>query len=206
VGTHYETLGVGRGATGDEVRRAYLERARALHPDRTGHAGGSASPRAMQDVNEAWRVLRDPGQRAAYDRALDARAAPAPPGPRPAPEPDDLDRPYPGRPVEPGDVGMSLVRGLPWLVVLALLGLIFVFTAFAGGGGGTADRIRPSDLVGGCVQGQRGGAVMAVPCSGPNEGRVDLVVDRASRCPSGTSAVPMQAHDAWLCLRPATSP
>jgi hypothetical protein len=118
---------------------------------------------------------------------------------------DDLDRPFPARPAEPGDVGLSFVRGLPWVVMAVVLALIFVFTAFAGGSGEGEDRLRSSDLVGSCVQVQRGAGVVAVPCSGPNEGRVDLVASRSSRCPSGSSATPMPGEESWLCLRPAGS-
>ncbi|HUF33975.1 MAG TPA: DnaJ domain-containing protein [Acidimicrobiales bacterium] len=202
MATHYQTLGVGRGATAGEVRQAYLHRARALHPDRAAAQGETATPRAMQDVNEAWRVLGDPVRRAAYDRSLDVAAAPMG-GPRDA---DDVDRPYVGRQAVPGDVGLSFVRGLPWIVALLVLGIIFVFTAFAGGSGDGDERVRPSDLVGGCVQVQRGADVVAVPCTEPNEGRVDLVVHRSSRCPSDSSATPMAADGVWLCLRDANAP
>lgn len=65
--THYETLGVARSASPDEVRAAYRAAARDHHPD----AGGD--PHRMQAVNAAWRVLGDPVRRAAYDRSLDAR-------------------------------------------------------------------------------------------------------------------------------------
>ena len=65
-GTHYQLLGVAPTASVDEIRAAYRRLARALHPD--AH-GGVAAP-AMASVNEAWRVLSDPGRRANYDAAL----------------------------------------------------------------------------------------------------------------------------------------
>jgi ferric-dicitrate binding protein FerR (iron transport regulator) len=79
---HYKVLGVARDADVDTIKRAFREKAKHCHPDRT------ASPRAeeaFRAVYEAWRVLRDPGRRAAYDRALAGyRSAPSP-LPRPAP-------------------------------------------------------------------------------------------------------------------------
>ena len=93
--THYEVLGVGPGASADELRRAYLALARRHHPD---VAGGSAE--RMQALTAAWSVLGDPARRAAYDRSL---GAPTPPGAEPfrpfddspAPDPlDQLDVPY----------------------------------------------------------------------------------------------------------------
>ncbi|NLV56543.1 MAG: J domain-containing protein [Acidimicrobiales bacterium] len=90
---HYEVLGIGSGADPAEIRRAYVKQARRFHPD--AHAGRTAAERAhaerrMRDVNEAWRVLSDPGRRRAYDerRTLAdppraSRARPAGPGWRP---------------------------------------------------------------------------------------------------------------------------
>jgi hypothetical protein len=60
---HYQRLGVGPTASADEIRAAYRTLARQLHPDTQG---GTASPE-MAAVNEAWRVLSDPGRRALYD-------------------------------------------------------------------------------------------------------------------------------------------
>lgn len=63
--THYEVLGVRPEAGSEEIRAAYLRLARRLHPD---HEGGSDE--AMQAVNAAWQVLRDPVRRQAYDREI----------------------------------------------------------------------------------------------------------------------------------------
>jgi curved DNA-binding protein CbpA len=85
--TYYDRLGVAPTATAADIRSAYRDLARALHPDR---ANGSPSPR-MAAVNEAWSVLGDPARRAEYDATLAReramRARPARPAPRPAPRP-----------------------------------------------------------------------------------------------------------------------
>lgn len=62
---HYERLGVARDAVEGEVTRAFRRMARTTHPD----VGGDAA--AFAELVEAYRVLRDPTERAAYDRALD---------------------------------------------------------------------------------------------------------------------------------------
>lgn len=210
--THYDVLGVATTADTAEVRRAYLARARLLHPDRSSGmpaATAAERSRAMQDVNEAWRVLRAPASRAAYDARLAGPSGPRRPngaGPaRRPPGPDvDLDpRPYYERPEGMVDPSASIIRSLPWMVVLVVLGAIFVFTAFAGGGGG-GPRSRPSssDLVGRCVQSQQGIGVVAVPCDGPSEGRVDLVVSRQSQCAEDTTIRAVPGEGTWVCLRP----
>lgn len=67
---HYEVLGVPEGASGPEIRRAYLTAARTHHPD--FHAADDPATRAghaarMQAITEAWHVLGDVDRRADYD-------------------------------------------------------------------------------------------------------------------------------------------
>jgi curved DNA-binding protein CbpA len=62
--THYETLGVPRTATPRQITAAYRRLVRRAHPD----AGGSDA--WFREVDGAYRVLRDPPRRAAYDRTL----------------------------------------------------------------------------------------------------------------------------------------
>ncbi|HXF98755.1 MAG TPA: molecular chaperone DnaJ [Gaiellaceae bacterium] len=62
---YYEVLGVRRGASGTEIKRAFRKLARELHPD------VSAEPDAeerFREVAEAYEVLSDPERRATYDR------------------------------------------------------------------------------------------------------------------------------------------
>lgn len=63
----YQCLGVPRDASLTELRAAFRERARALHPDRqAGDAG------AFARVEHAYRVLTHPEKRRLYDLLLDA--------------------------------------------------------------------------------------------------------------------------------------
>lgn len=200
VATHYEVLGVGTDASTAAIRAAYVEKARELHPDGLGgrpDADVDAARRGMQDVNEAWRVLRDPTSRAAYDQLqhealLRAQARVA--GPASTFDDAALDRPYPRRPAEPGDLTVAIVRVAPWLAALVVLVAIFVFTAFAGNDEGDS-------LLGECISTANGPAE-AVPCSEPNDGEVVDIVQASSGCTGGAVAK-IVPGGTWYCLRPA---
>ena len=78
MSSHYDTLGVAQGATAKEIRKAYLRRARALHPDRQqgrSPADARRAEEAMQQVNVAWNVLSDTKKRADYDSQIGPRNA-----------------------------------------------------------------------------------------------------------------------------------
>ncbi|HOX20526.1 MAG TPA: molecular chaperone DnaJ [Gemmatimonadales bacterium] len=61
----YSLLGVERGATEADIKKAYRKLAMELHPDR--NSSHDAESR-FKEVTEAYEVLRDPQKRAAYDR------------------------------------------------------------------------------------------------------------------------------------------
>ncbi len=63
---HYETLGVARDATGEEIKRAYRKKARQYHPD--ANPGDPGAEVRFKEVSAAYEVLSDPERRSRYDR------------------------------------------------------------------------------------------------------------------------------------------
>ena len=61
---YYETLGVPRGASSDDVKKAYRKLAHKYHPDITKDPDGEEKFKA---VNEAYKTLKDPELRKAYE-------------------------------------------------------------------------------------------------------------------------------------------
>jgi len=73
---YYTILGISRGATLDEIRRAYRRAARRLHPDATQEHGHTEE---FLRVQKAFEILSDPKKRAAYDASLPEEKAPVQP-------------------------------------------------------------------------------------------------------------------------------
>ena len=79
---YYETLGVSRGASADEIKKAFRKLARQYHPDVAKDK--SVAEDKFKEINEAYEVLGDPDKRKKYDELgpnwEHAQAAGAAPG------------------------------------------------------------------------------------------------------------------------------
>ncbi len=63
----YEVLGVKRGASDDEIKKAYRELVKQYHPDRyKGNPLENLAQEKMQEINEAYAELTDPQKKNAY--------------------------------------------------------------------------------------------------------------------------------------------
>ncbi len=87
IRNHYEVLNVGRLASHQEIKRSYRRLALLLHPDkapsplssdgqRAIHTDASIMDVSFAELQEAWTVLGDERNRAAYDALLHGRLPP----------------------------------------------------------------------------------------------------------------------------------
>src|SRR5919109_676269 len=63
---YYKTLGVGKNASDEEIKKAYRKLARQYHPDR--NPGDKKVEERFKEISQAHDVLSDPDKRKAYDR------------------------------------------------------------------------------------------------------------------------------------------
>lgn len=136
----YRRLGVPEGATRAQVRIAYLNLARTLHPDRLVDASDAErglAERRMREVNEAYEAL----QRGTWIPATPSpppagTARPTPSAPTTDDDADEVDEavaPWDDDDIELGAVTAFVLRRGPLIAALVVAAILFVVTAYAGG-------------------------------------------------------------------------
>lgn len=221
MGTHYDTLGVARTASTTEIRKAYLRRARALHPDRQqgrSKAVIAQTEDAMRQVNIAWDVLSNAEKKAAYDRKL----LPSKPASRTPPrqassssQPQSRTSASHGaasrqqprqRSIDEvdGDGSVSAWASLPVLLLLGLLLGVLVVTAFSGGEPTENRPVVPTAVrslaVDSCFELVGNDTPRERSCFSPSAtGKVVSVVPSRGNCPTGMDAIDDPSSDFFLC-------
>ncbi|MBN2223289.1 MAG: DnaJ domain-containing protein [Deltaproteobacteria bacterium] len=71
---YYEALGLSRGASIDEIKKAYRKLARKYHPDM--NPGDPSAEDKFKDISEAYEVLTDPEKKKMFDQFGDAAFSP----------------------------------------------------------------------------------------------------------------------------------
>ncbi|KNZ33188.1 MAG: molecular chaperone DnaJ [Methylibium sp. NZG] len=82
---YYETLGVAKNASDDDIKKAYRKLAMKHHPDRNQGDGAKKSEEKFKEAKEAYEMLSDAQKRAAYDQFGHAGVDPNMGGGRPGP-------------------------------------------------------------------------------------------------------------------------
>lgn len=65
---YYDILGVSKGASAEELKKAYRKQALEWHPDRHQGSDKEAAEKRFKEINEAYQVLSDSQKRSAYDQ------------------------------------------------------------------------------------------------------------------------------------------
>lgn len=188
------------------IRESYRARARQHHPDRvaaTANTPGGADE--MARINEAYRVLGDPGRRAMYDRSL-AGGAPATvhrddPADDIHADPDVdarsfVDRPNPLAPAGPARV--------PWklMLVAAVVGSVLVLVS-AAMSDAPADEV-PDGIIrtDSCVRIEPNGDAREIACTGVDDTIVELLIPTEAQCPVGLEPHRDRLGLGIACIRP----
>ncbi|MCP4223723.1 MAG: J domain-containing protein [Actinomycetia bacterium] len=226
VATHYEVLDIARTANHADIRQAYHRAARRWHPDGFVDQSRREAGRAeaeMRRINQAWEVLSDEARRRTYDLELRRGVGGGGVGANGSGRTvsDDGVIQIDPRLLDPSLLAArrlaqgkrisnrsSLVlRAVPVLAVLGLLGAIFVFTAYARDNPDVATTTTsPAPNLGSgivandCVTVLTGPALLERPCDAGADGRVIGARLEDGVCPLATIREVLLMNGVVACL------
>lgn len=186
IRSHYDVLGVSRTASTRDIKTAYREKARRVHPDRVAKENEQWALQEMAALNVAWSVLSDPTRRRAYDESLRqetasnaSKATTSSANNESAFERDRLSQMFAQRPLN-----ASPAR-FPWrsMSVIAILGVVAVL--LVGIFSDPGEEAPPDQLLqaGSCVRIEPDQSVREVSCRDEHDGVVRQLIGFDMTCP-----------------------
>jgi hypothetical protein len=180
---YYEVLGVTPTASLDQMRAAYRDKVRIIHPDSAIVASPTASLQ-MAQVVRAWSTLSDPLLRRAYDEELfDAQS--------------ELDESFPPTPIVRGNFPKGLIG---WILAIGIAGVLVLNVL--------SDPIapaKPDGLLqsGSCVVIDANKLAVEVGCEVDHYGVVRQLIGFDMTCPSDTEPIRDRQGMGQACVVPS---
>jgi molecular chaperone DnaJ len=171
--THYEVLGVPSTATLSELRDAYRQRVRSVHPDSAARPS-LASSDEMAAITQAWNTLSDHGRRRMYDASLREPSARAS-------TPSTNGNPY-------AHLTSPTPARFPWRMLLGFVSIGSVVVLILNVVSQPAEPRGPDGLIksGSCVVIDGTQAAVEVACDGDHYGVVEQLIGFDMTCRTGT--------------------
>ena len=179
----YEVLGVTPTASIEQMRAAYRDKVRIIHPDSAFVASPTASLQ-MAQVVRAWSTLSDPLLKRAYDEELfDAQS--------------ELDESFPPTPIVRGNFPKGLIG---WILAIGIAGVLVLNVL--------SDPIAPAKpdgllQAGSCVVVDTNKLAVEVGCEDDHYGVVRQLIGFDMTCPSDTEAIRDRQGMGQACVVPS---
>ena len=180
---YYEVLGATPTASIEQMRAAYRDKVRIIHPDSAVVASPAASLQ-MAEVVRAWSTLSDPILRRAYDEELfDAQS--------------EIDESFPPTPIVRGNFPKGLIG---WILAIGIAGVLVLNVL--------SDPIapaKPDGLLqsGSCVVVDANQLAVEVGCEVDHYGVVRQLIGFDMTCPSDTEAIRDRQGMGQACVVPS---
>jgi len=180
---YYEVLGATPTASIEQMRAAYRDKVRIIHPDSAVVASPTASLQ-MAQVVRAWSTLSDPILRRAYDEELfDAQS--------------EIDESFPPTPIVRGNFPKGLIG---WILAIGIAGVLVLNVL--------SDPIapaKPDGLLqsGSCVVVDTNKLAVEVGCEVDHYGVVRQLIGFDMTCPSDTEAIRDRQGMGQACVVPS---
>ncbi len=182
---YYGLLGVTQTATTEQIRAAYRDKVRIIHPDSASVASPTASLQ-MVELVQAWSTLSDPALRRAYDAALLS-----------APSVVNESVPYPPAPIVRGKFPKALIG---WILGVGIVGVLVLDAMSDPVAPGKPDGLLQS---GSCVVVDTNKLAVEVGCDVDHYGVVSQLIGFDMTCPTDTEPIRDRQGMGQACVVPS---